>query len=237
MRARYQYGSIQRSERKHGPDVWIYRWREPSPTGKAVRRGVIIGTLDDYQTKGKALKAAEDLRLGANAIRSSSRVVTFGNLIDRYVAEELPTRFSTRHSYLSNINKHIRPEWDDVAVSQVKPGAVRRWLRGLPLAGKSKGHIRCLMRQLFEFAMLWEIIRVQRNPMELVRIENTTKREHEPRVLTVEEFHRLLEQIEEEPFRTMLLTAICLGLRCSELLGLQWGDIDWGALLFSCNGQ
>jgi integrase len=60
-----------------------------------------------------------------------------------------------------------------------------------------------------------------RNPMELVRIEGATKREAEPTVLTVDEFHKLLEKIDEEPFRTMLLTAMCLGLRCSELLGLK----------------
>src|SRR6201981_3038204 len=30
-----------------------------------------------------------------------------------------------------------------------------------------------------------------------------------------------------EPFRTMVVIAICLGLRVSEILGLQWGDISW----------
>src|SRR5207245_123420 len=34
----------------------------------------------------------------------------------------------------------------------------------------------------------------------------------------------------EEPFRTMLLVAMCLGLRCSEILGLRWSDIDWDGL-------
>jgi integrase len=32
----------------------------------------------------------------------------------------------------------------------------------------------------------------------------------------------------EDPYKTMVLVAACLGLRVSELMGLQWGDIDWG---------
>jgi len=107
---------------------------------------------------------------------------------------------------------------------------VRTWLKGLPLAPRSKGHIRCLMQVLFDSSKLWEFVDVQRNPMELVRLEGSTKRTREPRVLTVEEFQNPLQHVDEEPFRTMLLTAMCLGLRCSELWGLKWSDFDWGGL-------
>lgn len=30
-----------------------------------------------------------------------------------------------------------------------------------------------------------------------------------------------------EPFRTMCIVAMCLGLRASELAALQWNDFDW----------
>ena len=30
-----------------------------------------------------------------------------------------------------------------------------------------------------------------------------------------------------EPYRTMVLIAACLGLRASEIIGLQWGDLNW----------
>lgn len=36
----------------------------------------------------------------------------------------------------------------------------------------------------------------------------------------------MLEHI-QEPFRTMCIIAMCLGLRVSEITGLQWGDFDW----------
>ena len=47
-----------------------------------------------------------------------------------------------------------------------------------------------------------------------------------PRSLTVEEFHKLILEL-EEPFKTMSQIAVCFGLRVSELLALQWRDVDW----------
>jgi len=35
----------------------------------------------------------------------------FGVFLERYVQEEIPKRFSTKHAYLSYINNHIRPRW------------------------------------------------------------------------------------------------------------------------------
>ena len=36
----------------------------------------------------------------------------------------------------------------------------------------------------------------------------------------------MLEHV-PEPFRTMCLIAMCMGLRVSEILGLKWCDVDW----------
>ena len=47
-----------------------------------------------------------------------------------------------------------------------------------------------------------------------------------PRVLTAEEIRSLLAEL-KEPYRTMVLVAACIGLRVSEIVGLQWGDFDW----------
>jgi len=66
--------------------------------------------------------------------------------------------------------------------------------------------------------------------MRLVRVKDASKREKEPCVLTVQEFQRLLNQISEEPYRTMVITAMCLGLRVTELVGLQWSDFDWDGM-------
>src|SRR5262249_48148889 len=52
----------------------------------------------------------------------------------------------------------------------------------------------------------------------------------EVRILSPEEFGWLLLEIEHPVVRIMCIVIACLGLRVSELLGLQWGDFDWTRL-------
>jgi integrase len=66
-----------------------------------------------------------------------------------------------------------------------------------------------------------------KHPVELVR--QSTRRTRVPRVLTPEEFRKLLAELEES-CRTMVLIAGSLGLRISENLGLRWADINWDSL-------
>jgi integrase len=59
-----------------------------------------------------------------------------------------------------------------------------------------------------------------------VRVKDGSKRLKRPRVLDVGQFFELLKHL-GEPYRTMVLVAQCLGLRVSEILGLQWGDFQF----------
>ena len=210
-RMHYQYGNVQRVSRQRGPDVWVYRYREGG-----VRRAVNLGTTEQYSTEAMAIRAAEALRLHANSENRSARAVSFGALVDRYMNEELPERYSTRMGYRAYITNYIKPKWSSYELTEIRPFAVEQWLKKLPLASKSRSHIRNIMRILFNCAMRWDLLAADgQNPMRLVRVKDGSKRRKEPRVLNAEEFNRLLKEIDEEPFRTMVLTAVCLGLRVS----------------------
>ncbi len=106
---------------------------------------------------------------------------------------------------------------------------VQDWLNQLPLAPKTKGKAKALMHRLFERAMLWELTPVGRNPMALVEIQGASRRRKKPIILTVEQYFAVLELL-PEPYRTMVVVAQCLGLRVSEILALQWPDINFGEL-------
>jgi len=82
------------------------------------------------------------------------------------------------------------------------------------------------MHRLFEKAMFWELMPIQRNPMEFVEVKGVSHRQRKPRILTVDEFYSLLD-LWAEPHRTMVIVAQCLGLRVSEILALKWEDIDF----------
>lgn len=249
-RARYQYGNVELSPRSRGPEVWVYRWRERGPQGKSIRKSVVIGTAEKYTTKAQALKAAEEYRLKANREDSGQGERTFGTLIERFIAEERlrdakdqprsigvieeDEQFdserldsSTAGSYLSMLKVHIRPRWENHRLSEVRPAAVQQWLRSLDAAPKTKGHIKALMHQLFEKAMLWEFLPVQRNPMGLVHVKGISKRAKVPAILEEKQCCALISSL-PDPYRTMVIVAICTGLRVSEVLALRWSRIDFG---------
>ena len=62
--------------------------------------------------------------------------------------------------------------------------------------------------------------------MQLVRVRNVSQRLERPSVLTADEFQRVLPHL-REPYRSMVLIAGRLGLRASEIVGLQWQDFDF----------
>jgi len=106
-------------------------------------------------------------------------------------------------------------------VANVKTMAVEEWLESYPHSRQIKSHARNLMHTLFQAALRWEI--VERNPIDLVR--QSRKRMKTPRTLTPVEFKTLLANL-DGPYKTMVITVACLGLRVCEMLGLQWGDIN-----------
>jgi integrase len=205
-------------------------------------------TLDArrYPTEAQVRRAVEPLlsniNLESNSITSPE--FTFGALIDRFIAEEQliqirnqvrgfttleGLQYSTACSYLSMLERHIRPRWGRQLLGSVRPASVQEWLKGLDMAPKYKGQIKALMHRLFEKAMLWEMIAVERNPMTLVEVRGISKRTRKPVILTLEQYFALLDRL-LDPHRTMLIVAQCTGLRVSEILALKWPDIDFERL-------
>jgi integrase len=217
-----------------GPRVQTYGYsvigrQNPS----AARPSITLGTVEEYPTLADARRAAEGRRLEINHGLPVREPITFQGLIDRYVNEEIERgdlAHTTKEPDLNRINKHISPKWGGVLLGEVKPYPVREWLRKLPVAPKTRGHIRGLMYRLFEKAMLWELIPSERNPMSLVELKGVSKRTKPPRILTGEEFGALLNQL-GHPYRCMVLLAGCTGLRISEVMGLRWTGINFESLV------
>ena len=224
-RTRYQFGSLRKKKRAKGPDAWEFRYYE-SVGGTRHRIHMTVGTVGQYRNEAAARQAVAALLLKLNSEAPQAGPVTFAALVDRYVEEELPERFSTRISYLSLVNTHIRPKWADFPLDKVKPMAVEEWLRQLPLAPKSKANTRSIIHLIFKCAERWELIEMGKNPIALVRVKGCTKRLTSPWVLTVTEFGSLLPHL-KEPYRTMVIVAQGLGLRVSEIVALKWGDFDF----------
>jgi integrase len=200
--------------------TWNYLWYDG-----ATRRSKLIGNKQEFPTKAAAWREVERLQ-----IRTTPKPEPTGTLvrdvITRYQAERMPTRFSTARVYRSFLNNHIRPKWGDTLIREVQPRPVELWLRELKLSPKSKTHVRSLMHALLEFGMWAGLLQMNRNPISLVQNKGATRKVRKARSLTVEQFRALLKEL-HEPFATMALLCVCLGLRISEALALRWEDVDW----------
>ena len=211
-RARYSSGSVVLDRGKWRLLQWV--------DGK--RKSQTIGTKQQFPTKAAAQRAAEAFKAPA----TPASTITVTTLMDAYIAEKMPKRIDTRRTYTAWINNHITPKWGKCLLTDLQARPVELWLNSLTLAPKSKTHIRGLLRSLWDYAMWTGDIPVQRDPMELVTIKSSTIRMKKPRSLTAEEFQAFVSNL-GEPFRTIAILSVCLGLRISEALALKWSDVNW----------
>ena len=212
---RHASGSVRYDKRRK---TWNYLWYD-GPT----RRSRRIGTKQEFPTKAAAWKEVESLEIQQPKTQDGD---TVRSVITRYEAERMPQRQSTARVYRSFLKNLILPKWGDTHIKAVQPRPVELWLRELHLSPKSKTHVRSLMHGLVEFAMWSGLLDISRNPISLVQNTGATRKVRKARSLTAEQFQALLKEL-HEPFATMALLCVCLGLRISEALALRWADVDW----------
>lgn len=215
-RARITNGSVVFNKR-YG--AWNFLWFEDGH-----RRSRKLGDLSELPNREAALKKAgilkQELRFEPVSVPSVRALVA------QYQIEKMPTRHSTKRVCMLWLKKYILTRWGDLTITDLQPRPVELWLNSLDLAPKTRGHLRGLLHQIWEYAMWSGAVPVQVNPISLVTVKGCSKRRRQPRSLTVEEFHTLAGHL-REPFKTMALVSVCLGLRVSETLALRWQDIDW----------
>jgi integrase len=224
-----QQGSLIRSNRKRGPDVWQFRWAERGPQGRRIYRKRVIGTVCQYSDADSARKAVTGLlaEINSDDLPHGPLPMTVAEVCDHFDQRELTKdntwrSYSTKKTYKAYLKRWIIPEWGALDLSGVRTIEVESWLRRLPLAKSSCAKIRGLLSVLFNHACRYELF--DRNPIRLVR--QGAKRRSAPSVLTPAEIKALLGGLNLRE-RTLVLLAASTGLRQSELFGMKWCDIDF----------
>jgi len=241
-RNRYQQGSLRKVRRKSGAQVWEYRYRDHAEPGSPMRQ--ITLSAIEYPTESRVrLRLQEEvLKINNPASFRAHNNPTFGLVLDRFATEERLEQivkqppgeatitngfsWSTAAGYRSYIKTHIRPRWESTPLAEMRPYEVCEWLKTLSLSPKTRAHVAALLHLLFERAMLWGLMEIQRNPMELVKLKGSSKRLKRPQVLTPEMFHQLIASM-QQPYKTMVIVAMCSGMRVSEVLALRWEHVDF----------
>jgi hypothetical protein len=112
-RKRYQQGSICKVRRAKG-FAWEFRYCILT-NGKRILK-IQIFDCKMYRTEAEARRVvnAQLPQLNDGIVHDEPVAVMFGALLDRYIAEEIPPRKSTRDCYMSLISNHLRPRWENM---------------------------------------------------------------------------------------------------------------------------
>ena len=235
-RARYQNGTLALEERKTGPAVWVFRWRETDARGKRIRPKLQIGDVKRFPTQSKALTELNAIRMDGQKMANALLSVAWKH----YSEEELKRKaLSTQDSYLEYWKNWVGPKWGKLRLGEIKTVEVERWLDGLEneLANGSRAKIKTVMSALFSHCVRWEFCKHnpissgfqvggggRRGPSVGVRV--SAKRVKAPLLLTAEQVKLGLAKLD---FRDQLLVFLdgALGTRRGELGALRWKDCDF----------
>ncbi len=157
---------------------------------------------------------------------------TFDGLAEAYLAGHVRVnvRATTAKDYEGNLKLHIRPYFTGRRIRHITPEQVEQFRAYLLENGVGRRTVnKCLtlLSMMFRYALRHRWISY--NPAADVKKLRDPAIKHdqvEDSILQPEEIKRLLKAADER-YRVLFLTAILTGLRQGELLGLQWGDIDW----------
>ena len=220
------------SYRKEGR--YSYRYTDKW-TGK--RRTVYAQDLPELREKEKQIaKDMEDNILTDSAIRK----MTLNTLFERYMATR-KLAASTRSNYIGRWNNHVKDEIGNMKVVQILPSDIKAFYNRLSEKKYAKSTIKLihnLLHPALEMAVDDKILR--ENPAKGT-FGDYGKEAEEKEALTREQQERFLDFVKHSGiyniYYPMFVIMIETALRCGELIGLTWDDVDIKKGKLSINHQ
>ncbi len=192
------------------------RWETVGPNLHEARQ-VLAERMSERRT-GKSRVPRDKMTVGELVKKWKENYLTVQQQLGRL-------KPSTLRSYQSNLDGHIAPFFGAMPLSEVTLASVQQFIKALlgkGLSPKTIGNVIVILKEMFKHAVQWG--HLDANPVQYV--ERPRGEDKEMDVFTPDEIRRMLDA-QEEPLRTLLLTAVLTGMRQGELFALQWEDIDF----------
>ena len=152
----------------------------------------------------------------------SATAPTVSALLDRWLqTKQRDVTPAVLHGYRKTIRHHLKPTFGNMALGEVTPSAVKVWIGGLSVTNKTVNNILVPLRGAFAMAFGDQLI--DHDPM--ARVAGLTIEQDEPDPFTPDEMIQILDQVDGQ-VRNFYQVAFWTGLRTSELIALEWGDIE-----------
>ena len=223
-------GNIQKRKRKSGYAWEITIEMPPDPITKKRNRTskTVNGTKKEAEQIMRKLisEAEKGYHVTNNKITVLEWVQTW---IEVYITPNVsPTTLSR---YQGMIKRYINPLLGNMQVQQLTTLAVQSWVNGLkvsPASGKEMSaatikHTYHVLKGAMDKAVLAGII--PRSPCQGIMLPKGEKKA--AIVYDEQQIQQLIHAARGTELELPIDMELCLGLRRGELLGLEWGDVDW----------
>lgn len=203
---------------------------KPTPANlkrAAQHRAAIIDAINkgvfDYPTTFPFSKNAA--KFSANP---KAHGLTIGEWLHTWLDIKRPTlKASTVDGYRKLIDGRLIPAFGDILITDLKKSHVREWGSKQTVSNKTIGNIISPLRDSLTDAVEDEIIEV--NPLAGWAYRNKERPKSEDDDIdpfTIDEQAAILDALAGQG-KNLIQFALWTGLRTSELVALDWGDIDW----------
>ena len=226
------------------------RIREGRPTRYEVRitvgytaDGKQIQTSKSFPTYKEAdrYKTEQLAKFDRNEFRLPSKI-TLGEWLDKWLDEFVRSSVkpSTFSAYKGVIENHINPRLGGIQLNKLDAMKIQRFYNELVRPPKSLGektlkNVHLVLNKGLKkaVALHW----LDFNPTSECELPKSVKVKKETHPLTAEQVGKLLAAAEEHPHQPLYILAIYTGMRVSELLGLQWSDVDFDSKTITVRQQ
>lgn len=157
--------------------------------------------------------------------------LTIGELLTEFLAQTKSScEYSTYIGYKKVCDFHLFPNFEEIEIQNLKPAYIRKWIRSLSVTAKTVCNILVPLRAVIEQALNDEIIKS--NPLDKIVIsklldKETIKSDFKVDPFNKEEIQAVLNASHHKQIKNLFQFAFFTGLRTSELIALEWDDIDF----------
>ncbi|MDR5727951.1 MAG: site-specific integrase [Terriglobia bacterium] len=207
-------------------------WRLKFDVGRAASGKRQIRYLT---VRGKRRDAERELAKHLTAFHQGTSVEPSNITVTEYIRGWLDTADvspKTLERYRQLAEQQIIPHLGAHTLQKLRPVHIQDWHTvllkeggkdGSALSPRTVGHAHRVLHRALARATTAEII--SRNVASAIRPPKVTTTEVE--ILSAAEIGMVLTKLDGKPLYPIVTLALATGMRRGELLGLQWGDIDW----------
>ncbi len=236
---------------------WHFRYRAPDFRRTSLKIGA-WPHLDETAAVTEAENYRDLLNRGIDPVTLKNKrrtdfdesIVNRASLVEpkfrfNLIAEKWLTHCSavlkegTVKKYRSSYKTYLFPQYGHIDIRHLDLTEYEEYIVNISSRSAAANAHRA-MRALYSYGVKIKII--QANPLYgLTEITKKTRVEPNTHFLTSEEIHKFLNELNEQPVsddtKTALLLELYLGLRISEILAIEWQDIDFRAKTIQHNNH